>query len=396
MAEAELDTPAIIAKTFFVSLFMILSITGNISVIHVVKKHKKLQSVTNYFVCSLATSDILYTIFGGSSMIATTVEKRWVFGSFYCHFIGTLNTLVLTASLWTLVAIAVNRYLAIKKPFEINKIYTTKRTIIIIVSIWLGAFAISIPPVFGWSKFTVENNFCIVNSKKHFSYTMLLFFTNFIVPSISLVTLYACIYKLIKKQNLKMKNVQGGIDKEVSSTNLETKNTELTVGGLTPTTLRKYLEHKLEKKSDVTLNNFQKLQSVRVSDISLDNTTYLQVPNITNRTPSTISAPPTPNTLRKIETNKLFTKERRTTTMLLAILVTFFVCYLPFTIASLLFAFGLAPTNFGLVTFGLVITFVNGILNPIIYGVMNSNFRAAYKDMYSCCFPCSKKKINNN
>jgi len=201
MVANETTLPNIIVKTFFVSLIMVLSITGNLSVLYVVIKNKKLHTAPNYFVCNLALADILYSMIGGTSIVITTVNKRWVLGEFVCDLTGLTNTVFLTSSIWTLIAISVNRYLAIKKPFQINSIYTTKRTFYLILSIWIGALLLSFPPLIGWSEFTSGLNYCTVNSKKHFSYSVVILAVNYIIPSIALVILYTCIFKMFSNNN---------------------------------------------------------------------------------------------------------------------------------------------------------------------------------------------------
>ena len=70
---------------------------------------------------------------------------------------------------------------------------------------------------------------------------------------------------------------------------------------------------------------------------------------------------------------------------MVAVVIAFYVCWTPLAIASILYAFDLQPTEFGLVTFAFVITCTNGVINPLIYGVMNKQFRKAYKKIFRCC-----------
>ena len=62
---------------------------------------------------------------------------------------------------------------------------------------------------------------------------------------------------------------------------------------------------------------------------------------------------------------------KKKTVIMVAIMIAFYVCWTP-----------LAASEFGLLTFAIVITCTNGIINPIIYGVMNKKFRKAYKRIF--------------
>ena len=75
-------------------------------------------------------------------------------------------------------------------------------------------------------------------------------------------------------------------------------------------------------------------------------------------------------------------KEARVTKMLLIVVFAFFICWTPFIVASVLYSFELAPSKFQLLTFGIMCGCLNSVINPIIYAVMNRNFRNAFKSMY--------------
>ena len=85
----------------------------------------------------------------------------------------------------------------------------------------------------------------------------------------------------------------------------------------------------------------------------------------------------------KIELYRILKHEAKTTVIMVAIMIAFYVCWTPLANASILFAFDLQPSEFGLLTFAIAVNCTNGIINPIIYGVMNKQFRKAYKTIFS-------------
>ena len=170
MARHEQTLTVIIINKVFVSLFTILSIADNFCVMYAIKKFKVLRTIPNYFIASLPLHNFSCTLLGSTSIISTTVSKEWMLGGFYCNCIGVNNTSFLTASIKTLVAISVNRYIAVSRSFRVITIYTPRNTIFVAVMIWFVSVLFSALPLVGWSNFTPGSNFCVIDTRKHQSY----------------------------------------------------------------------------------------------------------------------------------------------------------------------------------------------------------------------------------
>ena len=84
---------------------------------------------------------------------------------------------------------------------------------------------------------------------------------------------------------------------------------------------------------------------------------------------------------KKSGSRKKFFKEVKVTKMLLIVVCGFFLCWTPFLVAAVLYAFKAAPSELNLLTVGIMVACMNSIINPIIYAVMNQNFRFAFKSM---------------
>ena len=379
MARHEQTLPIIITKTVFVSFFTILSIVENFCVLYAIKRFKTLRTAPNYFIASLSLADVLYAIFGSPSMIATTISKGWVLGDFYCNVIGIINTLSCTASITTLVAISVNRYIAVSRPFRIIRIYTFRNTILIIIMIWFASLLFSAPPLFGWSNFTPGSNFCVIDARIHPSYTIMLTVTHYISPAILQPICYYKIYKILKMRN------------KIFSTDPE--HTSKNKSKIHPAPIKELNNVPKKKQGDVcsrVQKNPKSVQKYTVNDNSNENqngdlrkvkvfcSNSIELPNDAKR--SAVSR----NRAEKIELYKILTREAKTTAIMVAVVIAFYVCWTPLAIASILYAFSLQPSEFGLVTFAFVIASTNGVINPLIYGVMNKKFRRAYKTIFRC------------
>ena len=381
MARHEQTLPIIIIQTLFVSLLTILSIIENFCVLYAIKRFKTLRTVPNYFIASLSLADFLYAVFGSTSVIATTVSKEWVLGGFYCNFIGVTNTLFLTVSITTLAAISVNRYIAVSRPFHVITIYTHRNTIFIIVIIWFVSLLFSAPPLFGWSNFVPVSSLCVYDTTKHPSYTIMLAVTYYICPAIIQPVCYYKIYKVLRTRQ------------KVFSTDLDRslKNKSK----IHPTSVKELNESPIKEKQGGAHSRVQKnckpVQKRTNSAYSQENqnengnlkrvkvicSNSIELPNDT-KCPGI-----TQNRSEKIELHRILKNEAKTTAIMITVVITFYVCWTPLAVASILFAFDLQPSEFGLVTFAIVIiTCINGVINPIIYGIMNKKFRKVYKKIF--------------
>ncbi|KAI8521944.1 Neuropeptide FF receptor 2 [Branchiostoma belcheri] len=104
------QSPPIIAVFVigYLSVFVVC-IVGNLLVIYVVMKIPRMRTVTNYFILNLATSDLLVAVFCIPFTLVDNIIKGWPFGEFMCRLSPAAATISVAASVFTLVAIALDR-----------------------------------------------------------------------------------------------------------------------------------------------------------------------------------------------------------------------------------------------------------------------------------------------
>ncbi|XP_078467999.1 adenosine receptor A2b-like [Lampetra planeri] len=127
----------------------LLAIGGNVLVCWAVRLNRALRNPTNYFLLSLAAADIAVGLL--AIPFAVTISA-----GFACHFHGCLFlacfVLVLTqSSIFSLLAIAIDRYIAIRQPLRYNALVTSKRARGVIAVCWLLSFVIGLTPLLGWN-----------------------------------------------------------------------------------------------------------------------------------------------------------------------------------------------------------------------------------------------------
>ncbi|KAK2167609.1 hypothetical protein LSH36_26g13030 [Paralvinella palmiformis] len=92
---------------------IVLSVLGNSLVIIVVARHKKMQTVTNAFLLSLAVSDLLIAAVNMPVQLRWYLYNEWTLSEAMCKFSRYLQGVVIVVSILTLTGIAADRRLSI-------------------------------------------------------------------------------------------------------------------------------------------------------------------------------------------------------------------------------------------------------------------------------------------
>src|SRR6218665_3046575 len=129
----------------------LLVIAGNSLVIASVLTNRKLRSVTNTFIISLAVSDLLLGLAVLPFSSANEVLGYWPFGTLWCSVWLAIDVWLCTASILNLCAISLDPFLAISRPIRYPSLMTRSRARLFVVGVWVLSFCIAIPPLLGWN-----------------------------------------------------------------------------------------------------------------------------------------------------------------------------------------------------------------------------------------------------
>ena len=126
------------------SIIILLSVCGNSIVCYIVFSSKRMRTVMNFFIVSLALSDILMAVICiPLTFVANLVINSWPFGDALCPVVTFLQVVTVFMSSFTLVAISLDRYSAIVHPLRPKM---TKRQAFIVISIiWALSVVIPLP-----------------------------------------------------------------------------------------------------------------------------------------------------------------------------------------------------------------------------------------------------------
>ncbi|XP_076875981.1 neuropeptide FF receptor 1 like 1 [Brachyhypopomus gauderio] len=124
-------------------LVLLMCVGGNGLVCTVLLRNRNMRSVTNLFILNLAVSDLLVGVFCVPTTLIDNLISGWPFSQNACTLNNLVQGMSVSASVFTLVAIAVDRYIGILYPFRPR--LRPVSALFSIFFIWLLAFAIIFP-----------------------------------------------------------------------------------------------------------------------------------------------------------------------------------------------------------------------------------------------------------
>ncbi|XP_035292028.1 LOW QUALITY PROTEIN: tachykinin receptor 1a [Anguilla anguilla] len=125
------------------STIVVVSVVGNVVVIWIIVAHKRMRTVTNYFLVNLAFAEASMSAFNTVINFAYGVHNEWYFGLVYCRFHNFFPIAAVFASIYSMTAIALDRYMAIIHPLQ-QRMSSTETKVVVGV-IWVLALCLAFP-----------------------------------------------------------------------------------------------------------------------------------------------------------------------------------------------------------------------------------------------------------
>ncbi|XP_030080088.1 dopamine D2-like receptor isoform X2 [Drosophila hydei] len=184
-------------------LFPILTLFGNILVILSVCRERSLQTVTNYFIVSLAIADLLVAVVVMPFAVYFLVNGAWALPNVVCDFYIAMDVICSTSSIFNLVAISIDRYIAVTQPIKYAKHKNSRRVCLTILLVWAISAAIGSPIVLGLNNTpNREPDVCAFYNADFILYSSL---SSFYIPCIIMVFLYWNIFKALRSRARKQR-----------------------------------------------------------------------------------------------------------------------------------------------------------------------------------------------
>lgn len=129
----------------FFGFIGLAGLLGNALVVLVVAANPGMRSTTNLLIINLAVADLLFVIFCVPFTATDYVMTQWPFGDIWCKVVQYLIVVTAHASIYTLVLMSLDRYLAVVHPVASMGVRTEKNALISIALTWLAIVTTASP-----------------------------------------------------------------------------------------------------------------------------------------------------------------------------------------------------------------------------------------------------------
>lgn len=179
---------------FVYSALSLLAIGGNACVVYLVWKFQKLRSPTNYLIANLAVSDFFMAVTCiPFSYWPSIILLYWPFGYFMCKLINTSQVVTVIASAYTLVAISLDRFVAVMCPLKFSLKLTKTKALWSIGVIWIGSGIIALPLFIVLSTTSAGDNVQCAEKwtrEASYRYSLVLMFIQLVIPFLIFIITY--------------------------------------------------------------------------------------------------------------------------------------------------------------------------------------------------------------
>ncbi|KAI4875047.1 hypothetical protein NFI96_014251 [Prochilodus magdalenae] len=127
------------------ALIITVGLVGNVTLIRTFCTAKSMRNVPNLFMSSLAFGDVLLLVTCAPVDASRYLADEWLFGRMGCKLIPFIQLTSVGVSVFTLTALAADRYKAIVKPMDVPMSHATARICLRASAIWLFSMILAIP-----------------------------------------------------------------------------------------------------------------------------------------------------------------------------------------------------------------------------------------------------------
>ncbi|GFO18067.1 adenosine receptor a1-like [Plakobranchus ocellatus] len=174
-----------------------MSIIGNSIVLTAILRTRKLHTVTNVFVGNLAVADIAV---GFLVAPLAALSFKGLPRNFYgCVLVNSLILLFTNVSIFMLLAVALERFVAIKEPFMYQRVMTLRRAVMYNIAVWVLGTVLGLVPMYGWNSGNKQLESCQFTAVITYEYMVYFqFFGLVLLPLFLMLCVYIYILFIVR------------------------------------------------------------------------------------------------------------------------------------------------------------------------------------------------------
>ncbi|KAM6897158.1 somatostatin receptor type 2-like [Xenentodon cancila] len=196
--EPHQDTTSSVVITFIYFMVCAVGLCGNTLVIYVILRYAKMKTVTNIYILNLAVADVLCMM--SLPFIAMQLALvHWPFGEALCRVILTVDSLNQFTSIFSLMVMSIDRYLAVVHPIRSTKWRKPRFAKLINFTVWIVSLLVNLPTMIFSSLDKVPVCGIVWPEPQEVYYTAFIFYTFFIGFFLPLAVICMCYLLIIVK-----------------------------------------------------------------------------------------------------------------------------------------------------------------------------------------------------
>lgn len=183
-------------------ILAIFGISGNFISILALSNCKHIRNATTAFIVNLCVSDLLFCCFCIPLVAQVFLTRKWFSSDVICKMFAFARFSSPMVSMFTVLAITINRYILIVHPNIYPLLYKKRHIFTMIGIIWLFPIAVLSLPLSGiWGRLGRHPNtrICTILKVNEKSPKMFIYIIGLLVPSLLFLVCYTAIYITVRK-----------------------------------------------------------------------------------------------------------------------------------------------------------------------------------------------------
>ncbi|XP_035802745.2 G-protein coupled receptor 84 [Amphiprion ocellaris] len=373
-------SPSVVGYRYFAVLWgcavTITGTTGNLMTILAFALDSRLKTRFNVLIVNLAVADLLYCTILQPISVDSYLHLRWRAGQLWCRIFGLLLFLSNSVSIITLCLIAVSRYLLVAKRAVFDRVFSNHGLVLLIISSWAFGLA-SFGPLWQVYVFVPQVCTCSFHRTRGRPYTTILLFLYFFAGLGCVGAFYLLIYRrvLVASQALLRYRISRRSSRRKPASSAQGTDDSGVESGVVKT-----CTSEMSSQADLAQST-DEIPSEKSSKPIHNSAAALMSSTANHPTPDIISSPPSikpaPITAAPSSPSSSGDDEiKRVTRMCFTVFMCFVFCFVPFMLLNIADKHNRAPHVLHMLCANL--TWLNSCINPVLYAVMNRQFRQAY------------------